>query len=133
MCNINNNSSLKERVQYYISKRDEIEAEYKSKMEALNKEASDDILANCPIKVGDIYVTESNNAWGVKRNYYKVAKLEASVDGTVIVYGYKRKLDKTWGKRDNNFMFVVSVYNDYNVEHYTKVENYVEPTKDNQL
>ena len=131
MCNTsNNNSSFKERVQCYISKRDEIEAEYKSRMKALNEEASADILANCPIKVGDIYVTESNNAWGVKRNYYKVAKLEASVDGTVIVRGYKRKLDKTWGKRDNMFMFIVSAYDNFAVEHYEKVENYVEPSKD---
>ena len=130
MCSINNSLSFKERVKCYINKKEEIEAEYKSKMEALNKEASDDILANCPIKIGDVYVTESNNAWSVKRNYYKVAKLEANVNGTVDVYGYKRKIDKTWGKRDNNFMFIVSVYNDYNVEHYEKVENYVEPSKD---
>lgn len=99
-------------------------------MEALNKEASDDILANCPIKIGDVYVTESNNAWGVKRNYYKVAKLEANVNGLVDVYGYKRKLDKTWGKRDNMFMFVVFAYDNFAVEHYEKVENYVEPSKD---
>ena len=131
MCNTNsNNPSFKERVQYYINKKEEIEAEYKSKMETLNKEASADIIANCPIKVGDVYVIETNNAWGPKRKYYKVAKLDVDVNGTVTVYGYKRKLDKTWGKRDNNFMFVVSVYNDYNVEHYEKVENYVEPTKD---
>ena len=130
MCNTNNNSSLKERVKCYINKKEEIEAEYKSKMEALNKEASDDILANCPIKIGDVYVTESNNAWGVKRNYYKVAKLEANVNGSVDVYGCKRKLDKTWGKRDNMFMFIVSAYDNFAVEHYEKVENYVEPSKD---
>ena len=131
MCNTSsNNSSFEERVKCYISKKEEIEAEYKSRIEALNEEASADIIANCPIKVGDVYVTESNNAWGIKRQYYKVAKLDANVDGTVNVYGYKRKLDKTWGKRDNIFMFIVSVYNDYNVEHYTKVENYVEPSKD---
>ena len=130
MCNTNNSSSFKERVQCYISKRDEIEAEYKSKMKALNEEANADILANCPIKVGDVYVIETDTAWGPKRKYYKVAKLNANVNGTVDVYGYKRKIDKTWGKRDNNFMFIVSVYNDYNVEHYTKVENYVEPSKD---
>ena len=131
MCNTSsNNPSFKERVQYYINKKEEIEAEYKSKMEALNKEASDDILANCPIKIGDVYVTESNNAWGVKRKYYKVAKLDVDINGTVNVYGYKRKLDKTWGKRDNNFMFIASMYNDYNVEHYTKVEDYVEPIRD---
>ena len=131
MCNTSsNNSSFEERVKCYINKKEEIEAEYKSRMEALNKEASDDILANCPIKVGDVYVTESNNAWGVKRNYYKVAKLEANVNGSVDVYGCKRKLDKTWGKRDNTFMFIASMYNDYNVERYEKVENYVEPSKD---
>ena len=33
MCNTSsNNPSFKERVQYYISKKEEIEAEYKSKM-----------------------------------------------------------------------------------------------------
>lgn len=130
MCNTSNSPSLKERVQCYVRKRYEIEAEYKSKIKALDEEASADILANCPIKIGDVYVTESNNAWGVKRQYYKIAKVDATVDGRVSVYGYKRKLDKTWGKRDNNFMFIASMYNDYNVEHYTKVENYVEPTKD---
>ena len=130
MCSINNSLSFKERVKCYINKKEEIEAEYKSKMEALNKEASDDILANCPIKIGDVYVTESNNAWGVKRNYYKVAKLEANVNGSVDVYGCKRKLDKTWGKRDNMFMFIVSAYNNFAVEYYEKVEDYVEPSKD---
>ena len=131
MCNTNsNNSSFKERVQCYINKKKEIEAEYKSRMEALNKEASDDILANCPIKVGDVYVIESNNAWGPKRQYYKVAKIEANVDGTVTVYGHKRKQDKTWGKRDNMFMFIVSTYDNFAVKHYEKVENYVEPSKD---
>lgn len=130
MCNTSNSPSFKERVQCYISKKEEIEAEYKSRMKALNEEASADVIANCPIKVGDIYVTEFNSAWGVKRQYYKVAKLDANIDGTVNVYGYKRKLDKTWGKRDNNFMFVVSVYNNYDTDKYDKVENYVEPSKD---
>ena len=131
MCNISsNNPSFKERVQYYISKKEEIEAEYKSKMKALNEEASTDILANCPIKVGDVYVIESNNAWGTKRQYYKVAKINANIDGTVTVYGHKRKQDKTWGKRDNMFMFIVSTYDNFAVKHYEKVENYVEPTKD---
>ena len=131
MCNTSsNNPSFKERVQYYISKKEEIEAEYKSKMEALNKEASADIIANCPIKVGDVYVTESNNAWATKRQYYKVAKLDAKIDGTVTVYGHKRKVDRTWGKRDNMFIFITSIYDDFNTKKFTKVENYVEPTKD---
>ena len=131
MCNTSsNNPSFEERVKCYISKKEEIEAEYKSRMEALNKEASNDILANCPIKVGDVYVTESNSAWGPKRQYYKVATINANIDGTVNVYGHKRKLDKTWGKRDNIFMFITSIYNDFNTKKFTKVENYVEPTKD---
>ena len=130
MCNTSNSPSLKERVQCYVRKRYEIEAEYKSKIKALDEEASADILANCPIKIGDVYVTESNNAWGVKRNYYKVTKLEANVNGSVNVYGCKRKLDKTWGKRDNIYMFSASIYDNYNVNHYDKVEDYVEPSKD---
>lgn len=130
MCNTSNNPSFKERVQCYINKEDEIKKDYQNRMNALNEEATADILANCPIKVGNVYVTESNTAWGVKRQYYKVAKLEAKIDGTVTVYGYKRKLDKTWGKRDNIFMFMASMYNNYNVESYDKVENYVEPSKD---
>ena len=130
MCNTSNSPSLKERVQCYINKRDEIVKDYKNRLRALDEEACTDILANCPIKIGDVYVTESNNAWGVTRNYYKVAKLNANVNGTVDVYGCKRKLDKTWGKRDNMFMFIVSIYNNFAVEHYEKVENYVEPSKD---
>ena len=124
MRNTSNNSSLKERVKRYINKRDEIVEDYKNRLRALDEEACADILANCPIKIGDVYTIETDSGWGLKRQYYKVAKLNANADGTVNVYGYKRKLDKTWGKRDNNFMFIVSVYNDYNVEHYTKVENY---------
>ena len=130
MCSAYNKPSFNERVQCYISKKEEIEAEYKSKMKALNEEASADILANCPIKIGDVYTTESNNAWGVKRQYYKIAKLDARADGTVVAYGYKRKLDKSWGKRDNIFMFVASIYNNYGTDKYAKVENYVEPSKD---
>ena len=129
-CNDFSKLSFNERVQCYISKKEEIEAEYKKNIKALNEEASADIIANCPIKVGDVYVIESNNAWGVKRKYYKVAKLDVNVNGTVTVYGYKRKLDKTWGKRDNNCMFIASMYNNYAVECYEKVENYVEPSKD---
>ena len=129
-CNDWNKLSFNERVQCYISKKKEIEAEYKSRMETLNKEASADIIANCPIKVGDVYIFENNNAWGVKRQYYKIAKLDGRADGTVVAYGYKRKLDKTWGKRDNIFMFVASIYNDFNTKEFIKVEDYVEPTKD---
>lgn len=131
MCNTSNSPSFKERVQCYINKSDEIKKDYQNRMNALNDEATADILANCPIKVGDVYMTDVTGAWGVKHQYYKVAKLEASVDGTVIVYGYKRKLDKTWGKRDNIYMFMASMYNNYTpTNSYIKVKDYVEPTKD---
>lgn len=130
MCNTSNIPSFKERVQCYINKSDEIKKDYQNRMNALNDAATADILANCPIKVGDVYMTDVTGAWGVKHQYYKVAKLEASVDGTVIVYGHKRKLDGTWGKRDNIFMFIAAIYDNYNVNRYNKVEDYVEPTKD---
>ena len=130
MCDVSNIPSLKERIQCYISKRNEIVEEYSNRIKALDEVANADILTHCPIKVGDIYVTENNNAWGVKRQYYKVAKLEAKIDGTVSAYGYKSKLDGTWGKRDNIYMFTVSMYNDYTPTNFTKVENYVERKKD---
>jgi hypothetical protein len=129
MCSTSNSPSFKERVQCYINKEEEIKNNYKNSMNLLYEEASADIIANCPIKVGDVYVTESNNAWGIKRQYYKVAKVDATVDGRVSVYGYKRKLDKTWGKRDNIYMFSASIYDNYNVNLYDKVEDYVEPSK----
>lgn len=110
MCNTSNIPSFKERVQCYVRKRYEIEAEYKSKIKALDEEASADILANCPIKIGDVYVTESNTTCGLKRQYYKIAKVDATVDGRVSVYGYKRKLDKTWGKRDNIYTCLVLLF-----------------------
>lgn len=130
MCDVSNIPSIKERIQCYVSKRNEIEKDYQNRMRTLNEVASADILAHCPIKVGDVYVTENNSAWGAKRQYYKVAKLEAKIDGTVSAYGYKSKLDGTWGKRDNIYMFTVSMYNDYTPTDFTKVENYVERKKD---
>ena len=129
-CNDWNKLSFNERLQCYISKKEEIETEYKNRMKELKEEASADILANCHIKIGDVYVTENNNAWGVKRQYYKVAKIDADINGTVTVYGYKRKLDKTWGKRDNIYMFIAFDSSKYRISNFTKVENYVEPTKD---
>lgn len=131
MCNTSNSPSFSERVQCYINRKEEIETEYKSRMKALNEEASVDILANCPIKVGDVYAVNINTGWGPRRQYYKVAKLDANIDGTITAYGYKRKLDKTWGKRDNIYMFMASMYNNYTpTNNYIKVEDYVEPTKD---
>lgn len=130
MCNASNSPSLKERVQCYISKKEEIINDYKNKLQALNKEACADILSNCPIVIGEVYVTESNTAFGIKRQYYKVANFDVNIDGTIAVYGHKSKLDGTWGKRDNIFMFCISVFSDYAIKDYTKVENYVEPTKD---
>lgn len=47
MCNTNNSLSFKERVKCYINKKEEIEAEYKSKMEALNKKARKRIENGC--------------------------------------------------------------------------------------
>ena len=130
MCSTSNSPSFNERLQCYINKKEEIETEYKNRMKKLKEEASADILANCHIKIGDVYVTEDNNAWGVKRQYYKVAKIDADINGTVTVYGYKRKLDKTWGKRDNIYMFTAFDSSKYGISNFTKVEDYVEPTKD---
>lgn len=131
MCNTsNNNLSFKERVQCYINKRKELQDEFNKRINALNEEACADVLVNCPIKVGDVYTTKVDTVCGIKQQYYKVARIDADIDGRVAIYGYKCKLNGTWGKRDNNFMFITSIYKDYNVDNYTKVENYVESIKD---
>lgn len=130
MCSVSNSPSLKERVQCYINKKDEIANDYKNRLSALYEEGCADILSNCPIKVGDVYVTKPSGSFDVKRQYYKVAKFDVNINGTIAVYGHKSKLDGTWGKRDNIFMFCISVFSDYAIKDYTKVENYVERNKD---
>lgn len=60
MCNTSNSPSLKERVKCYINKRDEIVKDYKDRLRALDEEACADILANCPIKVDDVYTIETD-------------------------------------------------------------------------
>lgn len=130
MCSVSNSPSLKERVRCYINKRDEIVKDYKNRLHALDEEARTDILTNCPTKIGDVYYINIDGAFGPRCQYYKIAKLDTDVSGTVTAYGYKRKLDGTWGKRNNNFIFMISIYNNYNTGNYIKVENYVEPNKD---
>lgn len=48
-------------------------------MNALNDAATADILANCPIKVGDVYVTESNNAWVLNVSIIKLLNLKLAL------------------------------------------------------
>lgn len=129
MCDSSNNLSFKERVQYYINKRDEIIDDYKKRINALEEEANADILANCHIKVGDVYVSKHNNDLSNKQQYYRIAKLEVSINGNVCAYGNKINLNGSWSKRCN-FIFIAFMLDDYSVNNYIKVENYVEPTKD---
>lgn len=118
----NNYDILKARVDEYIKNRDVIKAKYDAAIASLNNLATGNIARECPIKVGDIYHATIQSRWqGARIIFYKVAKLDIKLDGTVSVYGYKQKIDKTWGKRDNNFMFVTSVYQNFKVpDEYVK-------------
>jgi hypothetical protein len=126
-----NKMTLQERVNTYIDKKADICKEYKAKLAALNEEASKDILKHCTIKAGDVYVTEVRSAYGCKTVYYKVASLTANVDGTVAVYGQKRRQDNRWGKRNNCYMFTVSVYDNYRVDKsFEYIKDYVDAVDD---
>lgn len=123
--------TLQERVNTYINKKADICKEYKAKLASLNEEASKDILEHCTIKIGDVFTIEVRSAFGCRTVYYKVASLTANVDGTVAVYGYKRRQDKHWGKRNNCYMFTVSVYDDYRVDKaFEHIKDYVDVVDD---
>lgn len=128
MCDVGIPKTLRERVQIYINQAHKIKGDYETRMAALKEDATKDILSNCHIKVGDVYITHKNTAYGEKSIYYKVAKVDANIDGVVMVYGYKRKLDRMWGKRSDNFMFAACPADDYKANNnFSKIEGYVEP------
>lgn len=126
MCGVSNNLSFGERIQAYKNKAKELKDNYEKAKDALMKEVTEDVLNNCPINIGDVYVGESNSAWGVKREYYKVSDITVYLDGTVKVEGFKRKLNKQWGVRRVYIFYTYAPT--FNIpEHLTKVDNYVEP------
>uniref|UniRef100_A0AAU8MJK6 Uncharacterized protein n=1 Tax=Geladintestivirus 4 TaxID=3233136 RepID=A0AAU8MJK6_9CAUD len=129
MCVVNNEISFAERCQAYKNKAKEIDEEHKKRKDALMKEVAEDVLNNCPINIGDVYVSESNNAWGVQRNYYKVTDITVYLDGTIKVEGVKRKLNRQWGIR-HVYIFYTYTPTFKIPDKFTKVNNYVEPTND---
>lgn len=108
----------------YIKERDDIEAEYKAKINALNEKITDEIRksfnehskVNVDTIIHDVSVTTTY--YGETRrkdNYYKVSDIKVKPNGNAEVYGYKRKINKLDWYVNDNYLYTTSVYNDFKV------------------
>lgn len=92
-------------IKKFINERQKLVYEQKAKLE----EVDNKLLASCKeyflehskIKIGTHIKTVVLRYDGSrKENYYRVSKIEANVDGTIAIYGIKRKINKEFGKRE---------------------------------
>ena len=92
-------------IKKFIEERQKLVNEQKARL----KEVDSKLLANCKeyflehskIKIGTCIKTVLLMRNGCnKENYYRVSKIEANVDGTISIYGIKRKINKEFGKRE---------------------------------
>lgn len=90
-------------IKKFINERKKLVDEQKARLE----EVDDRLLANCKeyflehsnIKIGThIKKVFLNYDGSSKENYYQVSKIEANVDGSIAIYGIKRKINKEFGK-----------------------------------
>lgn len=92
-------------IKKFINERQKLVDEQKARL----KEVDDRLLASCKeyflehskIKIGThIKKVFLNYDGSSKEHYYRVSKIEANVDGTIGIYGIKRKINKEFGKRE---------------------------------
>ena len=92
-------------IKKFINERQKLVDEQKARL----KEVDDRLLASCK----EYFLEHSNIKIGThikkvvliydgsrKENYYQVSKIEANVNGTIAIYGIKRKINKEFGKRE---------------------------------
>lgn len=92
-------------IKKFINERQKLVYEQKAKLE----EVDNKLLASCKeyflehskIKIGT-HIRNVVLKWdgSNKENYYKVSKIEPHTDGTIAIYGIKRKVNKEFGKRE---------------------------------
>lgn len=90
-------------IKKFIDERQKLVDEQKARL----KEVDDRLLASCKeyfleyskIKIGT-YIKKVfiNHDGSSKEHYYRVSKIEANVNGTIVIYGIKRKINKEFGK-----------------------------------
>lgn len=114
-------------IKKFIEERQKLVDEQKARL----KEVDDRLLANCKeyflkyskIKIGTHIKTVVLRYDGSrKENYYRVSKIEANVDGTIAIYGIKRKINKEFGKREV-YVTCSSVYDTSIPTNYEIVED----------
>lgn len=118
--------SPKTLVDNYIRLKAEADSEYAAKVADLTNKSAKAILGACPIRIGDVFITQRNASFGKNKDvYYKVTNLRTNISGVVNVYGTKRKQDKSWSKREGVYMFTTSLYTDFKVDkEYTYIPDY---------
>lgn len=118
--------SPKTLVDNYIRLKAEADFEYSAKIADLTNKSSKAILGACSIHIGDVFITQRKAGFGKNKDvYYKVTNLKTNINGTVSVYGTKRKQDKSWSKREGVYMFTTSIYNDFKVDKdFTYIPDY---------
>jgi hypothetical protein len=108
----------------YIKERKDIDTEYKTKLNALDKKITDEIRSlfdkYSKVKIGTIIHNSSTtttyyNEVKHRDNYYKVSDIKVMTNGCVEVYGYKRKINKTDWYVNDNYLYATDVYTDFKV------------------
>lgn len=114
-------------IKKFIDERQKLVDEQKARL----KEVDDRLLTSCKeyflehsnIKIGTHIKTVVLRYDGSrKENYYRVSKIEANVDGTIAIYGIKRKINKEFGKREV-YVTCSSVYDTSIPDNYEIVED----------
>lgn len=92
-------------IKKFIDERQKLVDEQKARL----KEVDDRLLASCKeyflehskIKIGThikkVFINYDRSS---KEHYYRVSKIEANVNGSIAIYGIKRKINKEFGKRE---------------------------------
>lgn len=92
-------------IKKFIDERQKLVNEQKAKLEEVDTKLLTDcktyFLEHSKIKIGT-HIRNVVLKWdGTKKeNYYRVSKIEANTDGTIAIYGIKRKINKEFGKRE---------------------------------
>lgn len=92
-------------IKKFIDERQKLINEQKAKLLEVDTKLLEDIktyfLEHSKIKIG-IHIHNVFIKWdGTKKeNYYRVSKIEPHTDGTVAIYGIKRKINREFGKRE---------------------------------
>lgn len=111
-------------IKKFIDERQKLVNEQKAKLEEVDnkllKDCKQYFLEHSKIKIGKHISNVALRYDGSsKEKYYRVSKIEANVDGTIAIYGVKRKINREFGKREVyitcSSIFDMSIPNGYEI------------------